>query len=58
MTIIDDRGAPIPDGHPLKGTQNSFGVKRPDSSSSVSPNESALFPEEGSGLTPEQEPGA
>lgn len=56
MTIIDDRGAPLPDGHPLKGSQNIFGVKRPESSSSVSANESALPPEEESGLTPEQEP--
>jgi len=58
MTIIDDRGAPLPDGHPLKRTQNSFGVKRPESLSSVSTNEPALPPEEGSGLTPGQEPEA
>jgi hypothetical protein len=58
MTIIDDRGTPLPDGHPLKGTQNSFGVKRRESSSSVSTNELAPLAGEGSGLTPEQEPEA
>ena len=56
MTIIDDRGTPLPDGHPLKGTQSIFGGKRPESSSSVSTNELELPPEEGSGLTTKQEP--
>ncbi len=58
MTIIDDRGTPLPDGHPLKGTQNIFGVRKPEPSSSVSTNELTLPPEEGSGLDPEQEPKA
>lgn len=56
MTIIDDRGTPLPDGHPLKGTQSIFGGMRPESSSTVSTNELEPFPEEGSGPTTEQEP--
>jgi hypothetical protein len=58
MTIIDDRGTPLPDGHPFKGTQNDFGVKRPVSSPSASTQDPALSPEQEPALPPEQEPKA
>jgi hypothetical protein len=56
MTIIDDRGTPLPDGHPLKETQSILGGKRPESPSTVSTDKLELPPEEGPGPTTKQGP--
>ena len=46
MTIIDDRGGWLPDGHPLKGMHNILGAKRPGSPAD-SPSEQSAPPPEG-----------
>jgi hypothetical protein len=39
MSIIDYGAMRLPDGHPLKGTQNNFGAKQSESSSNAVPQE-------------------
>lgn len=41
MTIIDHKGTLLPDGHPLKGTQNVSGADQPVSLSNAFPKEPA-----------------
>lgn len=45
MTVIDESGGPLPDGHPLKGLQNTPGAKRPAAPSGASPQQPAPVPE-------------
>ena len=54
MTIIDDRGDPVPDGHPLKGLPDIPGAKRPGSPPGAPPQQPAPPAERGPAQSKEQ----
>jgi hypothetical protein len=58
MTIIDESGGPLPDGHPLKGLQNILGARRPAVPSSASPQQPSRSPEREPAQSREQKPQA
>jgi hypothetical protein len=55
MTIIDESGGPLPDGHPFKGMQNISGAKRPAAPSDTSPQQPATPPDGDQTRSREQE---
>lgn len=58
MTIIDEKGGRLPDGHPLKGLQNISGAKQPATPPDASPRQPALSPERDPPQSQKQKPKA